>query len=235
MKRSILTIVTALGLSACAVQPRSGPPAPIEGSGAARQQVQRPAPVPAPPAEETVETYGYRTPGSEEDTGPASETPAPGAQSPSMNALPTERATSPAAGMPPPSEAVSGAPSASPPQTVAYRPSAVPSPALPPAADSLANQAEGQRQMGDFVGAAATLERALRIQPQDAYLWNRLARVRMEQGMYAQAGNLAARSNALAGSQSQLKQDNWGIIAGARRASGDADGALEAERKAGGG
>jgi len=89
--------------------------------------------------------------------------------------------------------------------------------------------------MGDYVGAAATLERALRIQPQEAYLWNRLARVRMEQGLHAQAGNLAARSNALAGDQAQLKQDNWSIIAVARRAGGDAAGAMEAEQKARGG
>jgi hypothetical protein len=89
------------------------------------------------------------------------------------------------------------------------------------------------------VGAAATLERALRIQPQDgsqkAYLFNRLARVRMEQGLYSQAGNLATRSNALSRDQAALKQDNWSIIAVARRSAGDAAGAMDAERKARGG
>jgi tetratricopeptide (TPR) repeat protein len=106
---------------------------------------------------------------------------------------------------------------------------------LPPAADALAKQAEQQRQARDYVGAAATLERALRIQPQEAYLWNRLARVRVEQGLYSQAGNLASRSNALSGDQAGLKQDNWSIIATARRASGDTAGAMEAEQKARGG
>ena len=85
------------------------------------------------------------------------------------------------------------------------------------------------------MGAAATLERALRIEPQEAYLWNRLARVRMEQGHYSQAGDLASRSNALARDQVQLKQDNWSVIATARRAAGDSAGAMEAERKARGG
>jgi Tfp pilus assembly protein PilF len=89
--------------------------------------------------------------------------------------------------------------------------------------------------MGDYVGAAATLERALRIEPGEAYLWNRLARVRMEQGQYAQAGNLAARSNALAGDRPQLKQSNWSIIAAARRVGGDVAGAVEAEQRARGG
>jgi Tfp pilus assembly protein PilF len=100
------------------------------------------------------------------------------------------------------------------------------------AADNLANQAERQRQAGDYVGAAATLERALRIRPQEAYLWNRLARVRMEQGQHGQAGNLAARSNALSKDQSDLKRDNWSMIAVSRRVAGDAAGAAEAEQKA---
>jgi len=109
---------------------------------------------------------------------------------------------------------------------------------MPPAVDALAGRAEQQRQTGDYGGAAATLERALRIQPQEAYLWNRLARVRLEQGLGSQAGNLgnlAARSNALAGDQSKLKQNNWEVIATVRRQSGDVQGALEAERMAGGG
>jgi Flp pilus assembly protein TadD len=106
---------------------------------------------------------------------------------------------------------------------------------MPPAVDTLAVRAEQQRQTGDYGGAAATLERALRIQPQEAYLWNRLARVRLEQGLGSQAGNLAARSNALAGDQAKLKQNNWEVIATVRRQSGDVQGALEAERMAGGG
>ena len=106
---------------------------------------------------------------------------------------------------------------------------------MPPAVDALASRAEQQRQTGDYGGAAATLERALRIEPQQAYLWNRLARVRLEQGLGSQAGNLAARSNALAGDQAKLKQNNWDVIATVRRQSGDVQGALEAERMAGGG
>ena len=121
------------------------------------------------------------------------------------------------------------------PEVVAYAAPPPPAPNLPPAAGAVAAQAEQQRQRGDYVGAAATLERALRIQPQEAYLWNRLAGVRLEQGRYAQAGNLAQRSNALAKDQPQLKQSNWSMIAVSRRVAGDAAGAREAEEKARGG
>jgi Tfp pilus assembly protein PilF len=106
---------------------------------------------------------------------------------------------------------------------------------MPPAVNALAQRAEQQRQSADYTGAAATLERALRIQPQEAYLWNRLARVRLEQGQTASAGSLAARSNALSGSQEALKKNNWEIIATARRQAGDMQGAQEAERRATGG
>ena len=105
---------------------------------------------------------------------------------------------------------------------------------LAPAAGSLACQAEQQRQAGDSAGAAATLERALRIAPLEAYLWNRLARVRLEQGLAVQAGQLAARSNDYVGSQTAIEQGNWRIIAEAKRRAGDAAGASEAEQRAGG-
>jgi hypothetical protein len=57
----------------------------------------------------------------------------------------------------------------------------------------------------------------------------------MEQGLAAQAGQLAARSNDLAGSQTTIKRDNWRIIAESRRRAGDTTGASEAEKRAGGG
>lgn len=103
---------------------------------------------------------------------------------------------------------------------------------LTPAAQELASRAEQQRQSGDYPGAAATLERALRIQPREAYLWNRLARVRLEQGLGSQASNLAARSNNLAGNDQALKRNNWDLIATVRRQNGDFAGAREAERLA---
>ena len=149
---------------------------------------------------------------------PVTPPPAPVASAP----VPTSAPPPPAA---PPAPEVAAAPPLS-----ALAPAG-----MPPAVNSLASRAEQQRQTGDYAGAAATLERALRIEPQEAYLWNRLARVRLEQGLGSQAGNLAARSNALAGDQAKLKQNNWDVIATVRRQSGDVPGALEAESLAGDG
>lgn len=84
----------------------------------------------------------------------------------------------------------------------------------------LVEKAEAQRAAGDLAGAAATLERALRIEPRNPHLLNRLARVRLQQGSYDQADSLASKSNALAGDAPALQRDNLSIIAEARRASG---------------
>jgi predicted Zn-dependent protease len=66
--------------------------------------------------------------------------------------------------------------------------------------------------------AAATLERALRIEPRNPRLWHELARVRLRQGDYAQAESTAARSNAWAGADGELRAANQRIIEEARSA-----------------
>ena len=85
---------------------------------------------------------------------------------------------------------------------------------------ALLDRAEAQRAAGDLAGAAATLERALRIEPRNPHLWNRLARIRLQQRQYSQAANLAAKSNALAGDALALKRDNGSIITMSRKATG---------------
>jgi tetratricopeptide (TPR) repeat protein len=85
---------------------------------------------------------------------------------------------------------------------------------------ALVERAEAQRAAGDLAGASATLERALRIEPRNPHILNRLARVRLQQGNYSQADSLASKSNALAGSAPALERDNLSIIAAARKAAG---------------
>ncbi|MBF0254940.1 MAG: tetratricopeptide repeat protein [Gammaproteobacteria bacterium] len=97
---------------------------------------------------------------------------------------------------------------------------------------ALMQTAEGQEQAGNLAGAAATLERALRVQPRNAVLWYQLANVRFKQGQYARANSLAGKSNALAGSNPSLRRNNWLLIAKIKRAQGDEYGAREAEIKA---
>ena len=71
---------------------------------------------------------------------------------------------------------------------------------------------------GKLGSAAASLERALRIEPRNPRLWHELAQVRLRQADYTQAESLAARSNTYAGSDAELRAANQKIIAEARAA-----------------
>ncbi len=95
----------------------------------------------------------------------------------------------------------------------------------------LMQRAASQRRSGDYAAAQASLERALRIEPRNPRLWNRLARVSLLQRAYARAEQFAAKSNALIQADDVLMADNWSLIAQARRARGDRAGAREAERQ----
>ncbi len=111
-------------------------------------------------------------------------------------------------------------------------PPAVPAPS-PPARETVAvagllETARSEQAAGNMVAAAASLERALRIEPRNPRLWQELARVRLRQGQHVQAENMAARSNSWAGDDRSLRAENWRLIAEARRARGDADGAKAA-------
>jgi len=251
MTKIPLALIAAAALTACTT--RQGPPAPVVTAGEPQPAPTEQAPAPVRPkkaAPKPVEVYAYRPPSETaripEDVEVAAAGPeaVDAAERPDLRAG-AQPAASPSSPSPQPSASVAAKPAAQA-RSAAVAPEP---PAAPPApevteaapadqghaatpADALRAQAERQRQSGDYAGAAATLERALRIQPQDARLWNRLARVRMEQGLHSQAANLAARSNALAGDQSDLKRDNWSIIATARRQAGDMAGAAEAERQA---
>jgi Tfp pilus assembly protein PilF len=119
-------------------------------------------------------------------------------------------------------------------QIAAYQPPVQirPEPVNTSAVTGLLEKADQQQQAGDMIGAAANLERALRIEPRNAHLWNRLAHVRLSQQQFAQAQDLASKSNSLAGADRWLHQNNWQLIAEARRMSGDLSGARAAEQKA---
>ncbi len=97
---------------------------------------------------------------------------------------------------------------------------------------ALLNKAQHQSAAGRQDEARASLERALRIEPHNPVLWQELARVRLEQGQYRQAENLAAKSNVLAGADRYLQAKNWRIIGEARSRRGDLQGAREAFQKA---
>jgi tetratricopeptide (TPR) repeat protein len=84
----------------------------------------------------------------------------------------------------------------------------------------LMQSARADSAAGRLSTAAASLERALRIEPRNPRLWHELARVRLKQGEYAQAQSMAARSNAWAGNDSALREENQRLIEQAREAAG---------------
>lgn len=94
------------------------------------------------------------------------------------------------------------------------------------------DKAEAARREDRVDDAVAALERALRLAPEDAVLWSRLAEMRLRKKDFAVAENLAAKSNALAGDQRLLRYRNWLIIAEARARRGDEEGADKARREA---
>lgn len=97
---------------------------------------------------------------------------------------------------------------------------------------ALLDRADDYRRTGDINSEAATIERALRIDPKNARLWSRLAAVRLEQGRPAQAEQLALKSNALARGNNALQARNWQLVARARWSVNNSAGARAAEQKA---
>ncbi len=91
-------------------------------------------------------------------------------------------------------------------------------------ADNLANAGKSEQ-------AAATIERALRIEPRNALLWHRLALIRIQQQQWQQAITMARKSNALATNNDKLKSENWGVIALAYDKLGNKQKANEARMK----
>jgi predicted Zn-dependent protease len=133
---------------------------------------------------------------------PAPGTPAP--QSPGATAAPPERAYTP-----PPKQ---------------FRLSA--------ASSALVAQAHTQAAGGDFGQAAATLERALRIEPENPLLWIELGRVRLGENNPAQADAMGRKALALATGDAAAQSSAWHLIADSLRALGRNGDAAEAEQHA---
>ena len=109
---------------------------------------------------------------------------------------------------------------------------------IPPRAPSggavvaLLDRADAYHQAGNIGAEAATVERALRIDPNNGRLWNRLAAIRLDQGQPRQAEQLALKANALSRGDTRLQAQNWRLVAKARWSMNDSAGARLAEKKA---
>jgi tetratricopeptide (TPR) repeat protein len=101
-----------------------------------------------------------------------------------------------------------------------------------PAVMSLIHNSDQLAQAGKMDAAAAMLERALGIAPRNSFIYQRLAAVRASQGKNGQAEQLAMKSNSLAHGNPFVESGNWKLIAAARRAAGNKQGAQQASAKA---
>ncbi len=144
---------------------------------------------------------------------------------------PPSRAPAPAPGEP----GVARSPAPQPPTS----PTPVPEPVPPPksyrlgvATSALVTQARSASAQGDFDAAAATLERALRIEPDNPLVWIEMGRMRLASGDAAQAQYMGRRALALAAGAPRAQSAAWRLIAAALRARGRNAEAQEAARRA---
>jgi tetratricopeptide (TPR) repeat protein len=112
-------------------------------------------------------------------------------------------------------------------------------PARPPkqyhlgaASSALVAQAHKQMGGGDFGLAAATIERAMRIEPDNPLLWIELGRVRYTAGDYSQADSMGHKALALATGDPQAQASAWRLIADSLRSRRRNEEAAEADKHA---
>lgn len=99
------------------------------------------------------------------------------------------------------------------------------------AVSALLKKASASLGKGDLDGAAAYLENAQRIEPQNAKILYDIANIRYHQGRYKDAETFAGRAVQVGGGNSMLKK-SWALVANARKSLGDNQGAIAAAEKA---
>lgn len=85
---------------------------------------------------------------------------------------------------------------------------------------------------GDFGLSAATIERAMRIEPGNPLLWIELGRVRYTAGDYAQADAMGHKALALATGDPQAQASAWRLIADSLRSRRRNEEAADADKRA---
>jgi tetratricopeptide (TPR) repeat protein len=146
---------------------------------------------------------------------------------------------------PPPRSPQSGSAQPSPqtPTPPGQTPSPVPpppqAPATPPrefhlsaASSALVKQGRTQSLKGEYPAAIATLERALRIEPDNPLVWLELGQVHLSAKNPTQAESMARKAIALATGNAGVQANGWRLIGDAYRARGRDLDATEAYQKA---
>ncbi|HEX4872395.1 MAG TPA: tetratricopeptide repeat protein [Nevskiaceae bacterium] len=136
-----------------------------------------------------------------------------------------------------PADPLPGVPSPLAPPTPVAPPPAPPASSAPRSPEAISGQAVlsllrqsgAARQAGNLEQASAALERALRIEPRNYFVWSALAQVYLDQGQADQAESVAGRANSLARGNLFVELENWRTIRRARELRGDAAGSLQAQ------
>jgi hypothetical protein len=103
---------------------------------------------------------------------------------------------------------------------------------LGPAATALVAQAHRQAAGGDQQLAISTIERALRIEPDNPLLWIELGEAHEAAGRFEQAGGMGHKALQLATGDPQAQSASWRLIADSLKARGRNGEAAEAQRRA---
>lgn len=99
------------------------------------------------------------------------------------------------------------------------------------AVTSLMKQARQHLAAGKPDQAAGVLERAVRIEPRNYFVWSALGQSYLAQKNYAQAESVAQKSNVLARGNAWVELENWKTIAASRLARDDGSGAQAAQTR----
>jgi tetratricopeptide (TPR) repeat protein len=123
------------------------------------------------------------------------------------------------------------------PPTTVEEPQPLPEPAprepvLSPASRALVGQAQAQLSSKNFGVAASSIERALRIEPDNPLLWIELGKVRQAEGNYVQAENMGRKAIAMSVNAPRAQSAAWRLVAEALRARGKNMEAREAQVRA---
>ncbi|MES1196886.1 MAG: tetratricopeptide repeat protein, partial [Steroidobacter sp.] len=100
------------------------------------------------------------------------------------------------------------------------------------ASTALIDQAHAQLASGNFMNAAATIERALRIEPNNPLLWLEYAQVRASEQNYFQAESMARKALLLANGDPRAQSSAWRMIATSLRAQNKTIEAQQADDRA---
>lgn len=102
------------------------------------------------------------------------------------------------------------------------------------ASRALVAQAHAQANSGDFGQASATIERALRIEPENPLLWIELGRMRLGAADAEQAEAMGRKALSLGTGDPSAQSGAWGLIADSLQALGRNSQAADAARHAAG-